>query len=234
MQNSANSLITIVKDQYQDLSDRLRALESQQIYPFQNTAHMLGSSSTASVSNDFEGSHDETLPPIQLAFEQDLAVTHVYRGIFPNTSISSVFSTEEPETTWSLLSTLSVADVASRIAVLNLTINSSEVYRPKQYTDSVAREPANKILNYVQIDNFSMLLKKLRFATPLLDAVMLLDDARISVRPRLRSMNLRKMYKLYKVARFMVMADAETLSRRHQWMRKTRRDPFSRNNRLLT
>ena len=67
-------------------------------------------------------------------FEKDLAVTRAYKRIQWRHSITSIFTTEHPETRWSTFSDLSVADVVSKLSVYDLAISPSEIHKSQQYT----------------------------------------------------------------------------------------------------
>lgn len=139
---SVNRLNRTMNDNYQEIMRRLRSLESQQISLSQRSSYVstLSSVSDATIrgGGDAGGNEGRRLSRsfFQLAFEKDLALSRVYKRILSRLSISSIFSTEDPKTSWSMVSGLSVADVASRISVLNLAITTSEVYNAEQYTNT--------------------------------------------------------------------------------------------------
>ena len=142
VQSSVNRLEMTMRDDYQDILGRLRALELRQISPSRRQSRSSVSTSVSQPTiqrNDDAGDAQKkrlSRSVFRLAFEKDLAVTRVYKRIFFTVSTSSLLTTEEPETRWSVISGLSVADIASRISVLNLAITSSEVYNAEQYTDA--------------------------------------------------------------------------------------------------
>ena len=155
---NVHRLDTTMHDNYQEILERLRGLELQQ-----NSSNRSETQESSRPSNRLAPSAEQRddLDKTQtnhrssklfgFSFESDLAVTRVYRRAM---SRSSSFTTEDPKTRWSMFSNLSVADIASRLSVLNLAITSSEVYNAVEYNDLYEQQQiideSLDILNSVQ------------------------------------------------------------------------------------
>ena len=176
---SVNRLTISMENNHQAILKRLRAIELQQMSTSKRLTQ--ASCSTATTFSTSTSLSQETIRRsgdtnvvrkrrlthsfIRLTFESDLAGSRVYKKIFTRNSTSSMFTTEEPKTTWSMISGLSVADIVSRISVLSLAIVSPEVYNSEQYVDTnpdqfaferpslnQAEEEPAKTLSYNTID----------------------------------------------------------------------------------
>ena len=158
LESSVARLDKAVRDNYQEILDRLRALELEQPSSSRRLSRLYistfgtrkppsaGMRSTISFadSKDLDSSSIRARRTsrffFRLAFEKDLASTRVYKRInFNRSTTSSIMTTEEPGTAWSSISGPSVADVVSQLSVLNLAITYGEVYRADQYMDKAKK-----------------------------------------------------------------------------------------------
>jgi len=128
-----------VRNKYEDMLGRLCTLQSQQISVYHASRISLTDFQETTQSLEIKNVAQESQVSykcFKFEFEQELVDTRVYRRLGLNASISSLLTAENPEIRWSMISSLTVADVASNISVLNLTSTSSEVCNAELYIDS--------------------------------------------------------------------------------------------------
>lgn len=143
---SVEVLCTTMDHHYQEVLNRLQALEWQHFShtiqgtrPSELTSTNDDSNQTATIfQRDRLVTKRTSSKFFHFTFEKDLSVSAVYKKIKFRRSISSLGSVDEPATRLSTISSLSVADVVSRISVLNLAITPAEVYNGSLYTVSSA------------------------------------------------------------------------------------------------
>lgn len=139
VKTSVDRLDVTMRDNYHDILARLRSLEQVHLTHSERASCALPtravSHSTTHQASDAESTKGRRSfrNSFWLAFEKDLAITNVYKKINFWTSRSSLLTNEEPQSRWSTISDLSLADVMSSISVLNLAITSAEVYNAAQY-----------------------------------------------------------------------------------------------------
>ena len=135
-----------LNDNYQEILSRLQALEmppsTSQRLPSRMSTSRASAASRNSYSRD-EGHntdlahrHQRSSRVFGFVFEPELAMSKVYRKVLFGGSTSSLLTTDDPKTTWSMFSAPSIADVVSRLSVFNLAINTAEVYHAAQYTSA--------------------------------------------------------------------------------------------------
>jgi len=144
--SAVDRLEMTVRDNYVDILERLHASQAQQTLFYQTP------SQCSPIANQARKELPDMIAVVQYhqtstefctsGFEQDLAVTRVYRRSSFNTSTSSLLTAAEPETTWSMISGSSLMDVASNIAVLNLTVHLSDAYNEEHYTEAEVDQTA--------------------------------------------------------------------------------------------
>ena len=167
MQEAKNSVEVLRKTMdrdYQGILSRVHALELQQV---SQTNREIVSSEPTNMYGESENT--ATIPSVDdtstkrffskffnFLFEKDLSQTTVYKKIKFRRSNTSLCSVDMPATRWSTLSSLSVADVVSRISVLSLAITPAEVYKDSRYFVSSHDEPpVFQELPSVQTQNYS-------------------------------------------------------------------------------
>ena len=132
--DSVKDLCTLVQDCYQEMSSRLQALERDDPDRFSSrTATIHDSSSILTVTQ--EASNRQTTvsvtgDPMKFDFNEDLQRSWVYsrNDAFRQSGLSLSLDSNHV-TRWSVLSSLSMADI-STISVLNLPITVTEVFNP--------------------------------------------------------------------------------------------------------
>lgn len=140
--SSVEGLCTIIDHHYQEILDRVKALErqnfsqaSEEIIPSKLDNRLLQSEQPAMVyPMDNSVIKRASRNSIHFSFEKDLFTTRLYQKIKFRRSIPSLVSVEEPATRWSTISGLSTIDGVSRLSVLNLAITPAEVYNHSRYT----------------------------------------------------------------------------------------------------
>lgn len=141
--DSVDRLEMTVRDN-QDMLGRLCAIQSQQISICQTSLPISSTHSQETTLGlealDAAQESQGSCRSFRLDFEQDLVHTRVYRRLDLSASNSSLLTTEEPETRWSMISGLSDADEASCISVLNLGIAFSDVDDEDEYTNDLPRD----------------------------------------------------------------------------------------------
>ena len=150
-----------MNDNYQEILSRLRALEMPRSPSQQSQSPISEASETIRISDSGEKGqvknlahrHQRSSKVFNFVFESELAISKVYRKVKFGGSTTSLLTTEDPKTNWSVLSAPSIADVVSSLSVLNLAITTSDVYNAAQYrsddvdaSDSAARNPGNDFL----------------------------------------------------------------------------------------
>ncbi|KAL8685823.1 MAG: hypothetical protein Q9218_007522, partial [Villophora microphyllina] len=140
VKTSVDRLDTTVKDNYHTILERLRSLESGHISLSPGSSFI--KAPAMQQSSDVKRTSDRrvSLPSFKLPFEKELAITRVYRKINFNASTGSLFTTEDPKSSWSMISDLSVPDIASTISVYNLAITFAQLYNAEQYTSFVVEK----------------------------------------------------------------------------------------------
>ncbi|KAL8829490.1 MAG: hypothetical protein Q9191_001984 [Dirinaria sp. TL-2023a] len=156
---SVNRLNTTMNEKYQEILDRLRSLELRQSVisrPASRSSTVFSERPSSEARSqkaeaDIEGNEGQAGKTFNLKFERDLAITRVYRKtLFPGSTSSLLTTEEEPQCNWSMLSALSMADMASQISVLNLAISASDVYNSNQYTEKSLDKFLDKMDNNQQ------------------------------------------------------------------------------------
>lgn len=148
-----------------EMLGRLCAIQSQQTSVFQTSAQISSTdcqkpAQTPEVATIARESQI-ACRPFMFEFEQDLVDTRVYRRRNLNASISSLLTAEEQETRWSMISSLSNADGASCVSVLNLETAVSEVDDAEEYPNDIPREYALATLTNSQHNQVIMTMKLL-------------------------------------------------------------------------
>lgn len=162
VKTTVHRLDKTMNDNYQEILSRLRALEmppstSQRLPSRTSTSD---ASAAARLSYSAEGHqlnpahrHQRLSKVFDFLFERELAISKVYRNTFFGGSSTSLLTTDDPKTRWSVLSAPSIADVVSSLSVLNLAITTAEVYNAAQYrppdielSETTALDPMNRAL----------------------------------------------------------------------------------------
>lgn len=146
--SSVEGLCTIVDHHYQEILDRVKALErqrfsqaSREIIPSELDNRPRQSKQSAIVcAMDNSVIERASRNFFHFSFEKDLSTTRLYQKIKFRRSISSLVSVEEPATRWSMISGLSTIDGVSRLSVLSLAITPLEVYNHSRYTILLTNE----------------------------------------------------------------------------------------------
>lgn len=145
VKSSVDSLQESMRRNYLEIITRIRGLENQRA---SSSSHFAGITVTktgieerssgvyelSGEGNSIQKSLSQSSRRFNHIFEKDLALTRLYKKIKLRGSGTSFFSTEHPETRWSTISDLSVADIISRLSVYELAITPSELHKSEQYT----------------------------------------------------------------------------------------------------
>lgn len=142
VKGSVDSLQRSMRASYLDILARVRGLENQRASSLLETSVVSKTDIEEHRGCDYDLSGDNTATERSISrssrtfthiFEKDLALTRLYKRIMLRGSFTSNFTTERPETRWSTISDLSVADVISRLSVYELAITPSEIHKSQQY-----------------------------------------------------------------------------------------------------
>ena len=145
VKSSVDSLQESMRRNYLEVISRIRGLENQRASSSSQFAGITvtesgiegrssGAYDLSGEGNSIQKSLSQSSRKFNHIFEKDLALTRLYKKILLRGSGSSWFSTEHPETRWSTISDLSVADIISRLSVYELAITPSELHKSEQYT----------------------------------------------------------------------------------------------------
>lgn len=148
-QSSVEGLCTIVDHHYQEILNRVKALERQRfsqasgkLIPSElNNLPRQSKQSAMVYPVDDSVINRSSSNFFHFSFEKDLSMTRLYQKIKFRRSKLSFVSVEEPATRWSTISDLNTIDGVSRLSVLNLAITPVEVYNSSRYTISSTDEP---------------------------------------------------------------------------------------------
>ncbi|MDI1488115.1 MAG: hypothetical protein OHK93_007389 [Ramalina farinacea] len=151
---SVDSLQESMRRDYLEIITRIRGLENQRASSSQHFAGIAvtttgieerssGVYELSGEGNSIQKSLSQSSRKFSRIFEKDLALTRLYKKIKLRGSGISWFSTEHPETRWSTISDLSVADIISRLSVYELAITPSELHKSEQYTGDETEQVSN-------------------------------------------------------------------------------------------
>lgn len=154
VKSSVDSLQESMRRDYLEIITRIRGLENQRASSSQHFAGIAvtttgieerssGVYELSGEGNSIQKSLSQSSRKFSRIFEKDLALTRLYKKIKLRGSGISWFSTEHPETRWSTISDLSVADIISRLSVYELAITPSELHKSEQYTGDETEQVSN-------------------------------------------------------------------------------------------
>ena len=149
VKSSVDDLQQSMQQNYLEILTRVRGLENPPVHSSSQDANSITRTDTkwhVGANPDCSGesaaeelSTSNTSRIFSRIFEEDLAVTRVYKRIKWRRSITSIFTTEYPETRSSILSDPNVADIISGLSVYELAITRSEIHKSQQYRDGIER-----------------------------------------------------------------------------------------------